>query len=247
MTKARIARTLGLDRRAVDTWPAGGAFPERKQRARRAHPFDAEAGWFREQMQAGEQNAAHLARELRARGIETSDAAVRRYLAEVRRHPPQDAPKAGAVAASPGTREEAPLPPALPWAPTPSPRETAWLLRTADATPERLTPQDRAFVDALCTDCSELAIVRRYVAAFVTLLAHRDGNGLAPWLEAAETTELRSFAAGIRRDHDAVLAAILLRWSNGQVEGQVNRLKLLKRTMYGRAGFRLLRQRGIAA
>jgi transposase len=74
------------------------------------------------------------------------------------------------------------------------------------------------------------------------LLAHRDATALDPWLTAAERTELRAFSAGLRRDHDAVLAAVLFPWSNGQVEGQVHRLKLIKRSMYGRAGFALLRQ-----
>jgi transposase len=59
--------------------------------------------------------------------------------------------------------------------------------------------------------------------------------------------ELRSIAAGLRRDRDAVLAAILFPWSNGQVEGQVNRLKLVKRMMYGRASLQLLRRRVLAA
>ena len=70
---------------------------------------------------------------------------------------------------------------------------------------------------------------------------------LAQYVPAAERSEFRSLAAGLRRDKDAVLAAILFRWSNGQVEDQVNRLKLIKRTMYGRAGFALLRRRVLAA
>jgi transposase len=59
--------------------------------------------------------------------------------------------------------------------------------------------------------------------------------------------ELQSFAAGLRRDKAAVMAALSLPYSNGQVEGQVNRIKLIKRTMYGRANFDLLRQRVLAA
>ena len=54
---------------------------------------------------------------------------------------------------------------------------------------------------------------------------------------------MRTFAAGLARDGDAVLAALCFRWSTGQVEGQVHRLKLIKRSMYGRAGFALLRAR----
>ena len=66
-------------------------------------------------------------------------------------------------------------------------------------------------------------------------------------LEAAATTELGGFAAGLRQDKEAVRAAIVEPWSNGPVEGQVNRLKLIKRSMYGRAKFDLLRQRVLLA
>ena len=69
---------------------------------------------------------------------------------------------------------------------------------------------------------------------------------LAEWLkeaEASEIGELRSFAGRLRQDEAAVQAAITEPWSNGPVEGQVNRLKVIKRTMYGRASFALLRAR----
>jgi len=79
------------------------------------------------------------------------------------------------------------------------------------------------------------------------MLRMRDVNALGPWLAAAEQSELRPLAVGLRRDRDAVLAAVCFRWSNGQVEGQVNRLKLVKRSMYGRASFPLLRRRVLAA
>jgi transposase len=69
---------------------------------------------------------------------------------------------------------------------------------------------------------------------------------LVDWLGRAEASgvpELRGFAQGLRQDEAAVRAALTEAWSNGQVEGQVNRLKLIKRAGYGRAGFRLLRAR----
>jgi transposase len=74
-------------------------------------------------------------------------------------------------------------------------------------------------------------------------------TALEPWLEEASRSgiaELRTFAAGIKRDEAAVLAALTYEWSQGQVEGQVHRLKLLKRQSYGRAGFDLLRHRVLA-
>ena len=71
------------------------------------------------------------------------------------------------------------------------------------------------------------------------------------WLEGAMhenvPKELRNFAKGILRDSSAVIAAITLPWSNGQTEGQVNRLKTLKRQMYGRGSFDLLRLRFLSA
>ena len=75
----------------------------------------------------------------------------------------------------------------------------------------------------------------------------RDANALTPWLESARGTELQAFVTGIERDRDAVLAALCFRWSTSQVEGQVQRLKVLKRGMYGRAKFDLLRKRVLHA
>ena len=74
----------------------------------------------------------------------------------------------------------------------------------------------------------------------------RDSDALKSWMKrsvASDIPELKRFAAGIERDYEAVSAAVEQHWSNGQVEGQVHRLKLLKRQMYGRSGFLLLRRR----
>jgi transposase len=72
-------------------------------------------------------------------------------------------------------------------------------------------------------------------------------NGLADqldaWIAAAETGDFNGFARSLRQDRDAVHAALTLPWSTGPVEGQINRLKVIKRSMYGRAGFDLLRHR----
>ena len=104
----------------------------------------------------------------------------------------------------------------------------------------QLTGEERAYRTALDAACPALAEARVLGGRFVRMLHARDPNDLGPWLAAAATTELRRFAAGIQRDRDAVLAALCFRWSNGQVEGQVHRIKLVKRSMYGRASFPLL-------
>ena len=82
------------------------------------------------------------------------------------------------------------------------------------------------------------------------MVQDRSAASLEDWLlrvAATDIPELQGFAAGLRRDKAAVAAALSLEWSNGQVEGQINRLKLVKRTMYGRASFDLLRKRVLAA
>ena len=76
------------------------------------------------------------------------------------------------------------------------------------------------------------------------------GDRLNEWMEKVEADDLpalHSFVAGVRRDHHAVVAGLTLRWSSGRVEGHVNRLKMLKRQMFGRANLNLLRRRVLAA
>ena len=88
------------------------------------------------------------------------------------------------------------------------------------------------------------------VEEFGAMIRKQSTRLLPEWLtqaEAAVGAELRGFAGGIRQDEAAVAAALHEQWSNGQVEGQVNRLKVIKRQMYGRAGFALLRARVLAS
>lgn len=82
------------------------------------------------------------------------------------------------------------------------------------------------------------------------MVKERTSAQLDDWLDAAERSaesELMSFARSLRKDHDAVRAALDYEWSQGQVEGQITRLKLVKRQMHGRANFDLLKQRVLAA
>ena len=75
------------------------------------------------------------------------------------------------------------------------------------------------------------------------MVRDKEGDRLDGWLDAAAASELASFARGLRQDLAAVRAALVLPWSTSPVEGQINRLKTIKRQMYGRAGFDLLRRR----
>lgn len=113
--------------------------------------------------------------------------------------------------------------------------------------PGDLFEDELAFVKTLTDRCPLFRTAAELSREFAAMIRGREAGKLAQWLEKARQAgapaELRTFADGLQSDNDAVLAALTMEWSNGQVEGQVNRLKLIKRQMYGRAGFDLLRQR----
>ncbi|MFD7291535.1 transposase [Streptomyces sp. NPDC059863] len=95
-------------------------------------------------------------------------------------------------------------------------------------------------------NCPELQALTGHVRSFAEMLTERQGHRLPQWLDAIRSDDLPSLhtlAAGIDRDRDAVIAGLTLPWNSGVVEGHVNRIKMLKRQMFGRAGFRLLRKR----
>lgn len=92
-----------------------------------------------------------------------------------------------------------------------------------------------------------LAAARALTDRFTDMLRNRREDALAGWLDEAADSMIASFARGLRSDCAAVAAALREPWSNGQTEGQINRLKTLKRQMYGRANIDLLRARLLAA
>jgi transposase len=125
----------------------------------------------------------------------------------------------------------------------PSPRTVAgWVLRR----PETLSETEHLRLKSVRANCPEIDALTRHVRSFATMLTERQGERLPDWLGAVRQDNLPSLhtlAAGIDRDRDAVTAGLTLPWSSGAVEGHVNRIKMLKRQMFGRAGFALLRKR----
>jgi transposase len=115
---------------------------------------------------------------------------------------------------------------------------------------ERLPEEEREYLRRLCEYEPTIALAYELARAFVTMARERTGRGFDAWLTRATTsgiTELDRFARGLTDDCAAVKAGLSQEWSNGQTEGQVNKLKLLKRQMYGRANFDLLRRRVLRA
>jgi transposase len=249
LTGVAIAHALELNRRTVATWLDAGTFPERRQRAarRRGTLLDPFIDFVTERHRAGVVNAAALYRELVPRGYRGSEMTVRRALIALRQRTTPAAPDPRVPRGDPPQDSSDAPPPLIAWpagARVPNARQTVWLLRKPE---EALRPDEQDYVELICAHVPALATARRLSLAFEQLLKKHDANGLAPWLETAAQSELRAFARGIGRDRDAVLAAILFQWSNGQVEGQVHRRKAIKRSMYGRARFDLLRKRVLHA
>lgn len=126
-------------------------------------------------------------------------------------------------------------------------QKAIWLLARPS---ENLKAEERSDLQEICQASQELAALHTLAQSFGQIVRKREGHRLQDWIKQVETSSFRDvkcFTAGLQRDQEEVLAGLTLVYSNGQVEGQVNKLKLIKRMGYGRAGFRLLRQRVLHA
>jgi transposase len=112
---------------------------------------------------------------------------------------------------------------------------------------EQLTKAEAVTVAAIETGVPALATARTVLDRFHRMLRTRDTAALTPWMADSETSLLASFCKGLKADLAAVTAALTEPWSNGQTEGQITRLKLVKRQMYGRGRLDLLRARLVGA
>ncbi len=123
------------------------------------------------------------------------------------------------------------------------PRQACWLLlRPVEALPD----EEQAFLTRLYHACPRVALTEALVEEFAGVLRTRDVDGLYAWLRGVDLSgipELRGVARGMWLDRAAVEAAVATDYSNGQLEGRVNRLKVIKRAGYGRCKFDLLRKR----
>ena len=146
-------------------------------------------------------------------------------------------------------RQQSPAPasPVYAW-PVYSPRQTTWLLLKQGR--EQLTSEEDAYVRTLLQSSSDIVPAFGLIQRFWRLVTERDETALGPWAQEAEQSgipELVRFVQGLYRDWEAVENALLFASSQGQVEGSVNRIKLLKRQSYGRASPALLRARVLGA
>ncbi|MEV2236373.1 ISL3 family transposase [Streptomyces phaeochromogenes] len=167
-------------------------------------------------------DAARLFREIQAQGYPgRTPQAVRRYLRPLRTG-------LGSIRSP---------------APVLKPQQvTNWIMWN----PQYLRTDEKQQLGEVLTRCPELTAARGHVHAFAHMICNLGGDSLPAWTDAVHADDLpalHAFADGLQRDHQAVIAGLTLPWSSGPVEGHVNRIKMLKRQMYGRAGFALLRKR----
>jgi len=232
-TIREIATELHMGQNTIQRLLRAASCPVPAQRQRRTTLLSPFEPYLRERWNGGEQNGQRLLREIREQGYGGSQATLYGLVGRWRTGPRHRGPYA---------RQDTPVRPIPPPVRT-SPREVSWLLLPPE---DELKAQEAAYLTELLRSNTTVATTREAVHTFFALLRERQPDQLDVWLEQASTSgvrELAAFAAGVRRDYGAVRAACELPWSQGQTEGQVNRLKLLKRQMYGRAKLDLLRCR----
>lgn len=230
---ADVARTVGVSRTTIYRYLRQGP-PERKQPGRPPGrrvlaPWEP---YLLRRWAEGCHNASRLWREIREQGFVHSITNVQRFVVRLR--------QAGPVASIQGRS-------AFTNSRGPSARRVASLMLQRA---EQRTAVQQAYLERLCQGDPAIATATRLTWRFLTLLRQRQGSQLEAWLVEAQQREvgdLRRFACGLQDDRAAVQAGLTLNYSNGQTEGQITRLKLIRRSMYGRGNFELLRQRLLGA
>lgn len=222
MSVSETARTTGLSRGTVLTYVRAEHFPERARRRPGPADLTPHDAYLRERWAAGCHNGTRLWQELRERGYTGSVPTVKRYLREWRTDLHPDHQRGS---------------------PSRTPRQAAWLCTQF---PENLSPNDIQTLERLRQGDTAVDLVYTLSQEFRRIVREQDRGALGSWLDQARASgipRLKGFAEHLDRDRAAVDAALTLPWSQGQTEGQINRLKMLKRQMYGRAKLDLLRQR----
>jgi len=232
-----IARQVGISRNTVRSYVAAETFPEQGLRNKRRSLLDPYLPYLRERWNAGCQNAAQLQHEIEARGFRGSHTIVRSLVSDWRARWPKEA------RSTTGPTRKAPVPTMRRL----SSRAASFLLVKR---PETLTETQRNHLQQLRQASDDLELAYELTQQFVTMIRKHEADPFDGWLERVKAhapRELKSFAVGLRRDYAAVRAGLSRPESNAQVEGQITRLKLLKRQMYGRAEFDVLRLRVLHA
>jgi transposase len=236
LSLSAISRELNLDRQTVRRF-ANAACVEQLLVAAENRPsvLDGFSDVVGRLWNSGHYDAAQITARIRELGYPGGARTVQRYLAAFR------TPDIGRTRPGPARRPA----PSTPPIPKPS-KISRWLL----SNPEHLDQDEAGELDRLLPRCEHLDRLREHIRSFAAIMTRLHGAEITAWITAAEAEDLPhlvSFATGLRRDLDAVINGLSLPYSSGAVEGNVNRIKTLKRSMYGRARFDLLRARVLLA
>ena len=222
--QADIARRLGLGPNTVRRYIRAGSCPPSPQYTPRSSKLDPYKPYIRERWSAGCHNGMTITDEIRDHGYSGTHRLVTKWISETLR---------------PGKPELVTTKKIRPWS-----AQRAARLMTRN--PVDLTDQDRSALERMFRAETNARAVYDLAQRFVAMVRERQCDALMPWIDDVREgpiTTFKRFGSGIMRDLEAVRNALLLPWINGQTEGQVNRLKLIKRQMYGHTGFDLLRKR----
>ncbi len=229
---AHIARTVGVSRPTVYRSLSMDRPPAIRRHRRRRSQLDPYVPSLLHRWAEGCRNGHQLWREIRAMGYGQSAHTLGHLLSAWRRQDPQ-------AESHPPRRARAEV-----W----TARRVSFLFI---ARRDELTPDQTTYLAALQEAQPALTVAYQLAQAFVTMLRERRGAPrLAGWIiqaMASDCAELRNFAKGLLSDQASVEAGLTLPWSTGPVEGHIHKVKLIKRSMYGKAGLPLLRQRLLRA
>jgi transposase len=231
-----IADQVGLDRNTVRKWLQAPAFPERQPRRPEASLLDPFKPYVLARWNDGCHNGALLLREVTAQGYRGSRSIFFAYITQLRK----------ASGLPPKKRQGVTKPVADPISRIPSSRGlTALVLKK----PDTLAADETERFERLCNADAALAAAIALAQEFAVIVRQRQPGRLDDWLQRTAQSgiaPLAAFVNGVRRDYAAVKAGITFDYSNGPTEGHINRLKMLKRAMFGRAKLDLLEKRILA-
>lgn len=222
-SRIEVARELGISTRTVHRF-AGTPLQQHLGRANnRTSSLDRFKDHLHQRWSDGVHNASALHRELQDLGWRGGIRTVSRYVAQM--------------------RARTDPPPTTPTPPKPR-KVTGWIM----SDPDHLSAGATVQLKSILARCPELEATRHHVGSFANMIQNLDGYRLPAWIGAVRADDLPAlhrFTASLHADLAAVIAGLTLPWSNGTTEGTVNRLKMLKRSMYGRANLDLLRRRAL--
>lgn len=242
VTVPDIARHLGMGERTVFRYLASPMIPEWQPHPRRIRnsALDPYKPYLVEQWNAGHRQIKQLFAQIQQQGYRGSYQTVARYthrLVQAQRQQLNNQAGRGLAPFVKGIRLSPPL----------SARRATWLVLRQ---PDQRQDEDEELITRLQVQHPDIATAITLSRSFAYLVRQRLSEQFDVWLKQATSsplTQFQRFAQSLQEDYGAVKAGVMLATSNGQVEGQINRLKMLKRQMYGRAGFELLKRRVLFA